>query len=186
MQRTKRLTKRDLLLPLVACMLCLPLPHLAADSEDADVEQMLTIGETEYIYIQESDFAYDSRIDTGATTCSIHAEEITPFERDGEQWVTFKLVNFKTDERIEIEKPVTREVSIKRHGSDAQERYVVSLGVKIRDAMVKTEFSLTDRSDYSYPLLVGRNMLRGIAVVDVSQSYLMGREAKKTAKPKGK
>lgn len=171
---------------MVACMLCLPLPQLAANTEDADEAQILTIGETEFIYIQEADFAYDSRIDTGATTCSIHAEEITPFERDGEQWVKFKLANFKSNARIEIEKPVVREVSIKRHGSDSQQRYVVSLGVKIRDAIVKTEFSLTERTDYTYPLLVGRNMLRGVAVVDVSQSYLMGKQVQKRPKPKGK
>ncbi|MGB0414222.1 MAG: ATP-dependent zinc protease [Coraliomargarita sp.] len=169
MQLPQRL-KLLLLLPIF----CLSAATVLAQSDAAE-EQILIVGETEYIYIKDSGYAYDSRIDTGATTCSIHAEEITPFERDGESWVKFKLVNFNNKERIELERRIARVAQIKRHGFDSQERYVVKLTVVIDNKEAKVEFSLADRTNYTYPLLVGRNLLRGQAIVDVNQSYMLGK-----------
>lgn len=148
----------------------------AQAQSDAAEEQILMVGETEYIYIKDSAYAYDSRIDTGATTCSIHAEEIVPFERDGESWVKFSLVNFNNQKRVELERRVARIAQIKRHGFESQERYAVKLTVVIDNKEAKVEFTLADRSNYTYPLLVGRNLLRGQAIVDVNQSYLLGKK----------
>ncbi len=160
------------LLLCVCSLLFLPACSVAEET-DAAIGTPRVLGETEYLFIQEAGVSYDSRIDTGATTCSIHVEDLTPFERDGESWVKFHLVGEKEDQKIEVEKPVSRVVKIKRHGTESQERYVVLLGVKLGEEIVQTEFSLTDRGDYTYPLLVGRNLLRGVAVVDVSKSYVL-------------
>jgi len=141
---------------------------------------LITIGEAEYLYVLEAEYAYDARIDTGATTCSIHAEDITVIERDGEQWARFNLVNFDTKERIERSEKIVRVVDIKQHGSESVSRYVVVLKVQFAGELRPFEFTLADRSNYSYPMLVGRNLLRGIALVDVSQSYTL---PKVTAKP---
>ncbi|GEM_PF-544291 len=149
-------------------------------ADDPAASNLLTIGETEHLYVHDAEYAYDARIDTGATTCSIHAEDIQPFERDGEQWVKFKLVNFSTKERIERSEKVTRVVDIKRHGSDSVTRHAVNLKVQLAEDTRIIEFTLTDRSNYRYPLLVGRNLLRGIAVVDVSQSYTLKQPTKKS------
>ncbi|CAA6678015.1 MULTISPECIES: RimK/LysX family protein [unclassified Lentimonas] len=140
---------------------------------DPAAEELLTIGEAERLYVHEAEYAYDARIDTGATTCSIHAEDITHIERDGEKWVKFNLVNFDTNERIKRIEKVVRVVEIKQHGSKSASRYVVMLKVQLGDDTRLFEFSLADRSNYSYPMLVGRNLLRGIAVVDVSLSYTL-------------
>ena len=148
--------------------------------KDPAAEELLTIGETEHLYVHEAEYAYDARIDTGATTCSIHAENITPIERDGEQWVKFNLVNFDTKERIECSEKVMRVVEIKQHGSKSVSRYVVILKLQLGDDTLPFEFSLADRSNYSYPMLVGRNLLRGIAVVDVSQSYTLPKPTQKS------
>ncbi len=167
---------KSTLLPMMICSLVFCASPSFADQKDVEAEPSLKIfGETEYLFIQEAKLHYDSRIDTGATTCSIHAVDIEPFERDGDAWVKFNLVDVKKKQNIAVEKPVARVVSIKRHGAESQERYVVLLGVKLGDDVVKTEFSLTDRSDYTYPLLVGRNLLRGVATVDVSKSYVLGK-----------
>ncbi|ADE55676.1 ATP-dependent zinc protease family protein [Coraliomargarita akajimensis] len=165
---------------LALCVLSTTL--FAAAQEETKTSELLLFGETEYLYIEEAAYTYDSRIDTGATTNSIHAEKITPFERDGENWVRFELVNYKTEKRIELEKPVSRVVSIKRHGTDSQERFVVLLGVLIGSEIIHMEFSLNNRENYSYPLLVGRNLLRGVATVDVSQSYVQGKPSTKQIK----
>lgn len=173
-----RLLKHLLLFNLtLASCISAPSSHNEADPATGE---MIVIGETEHLYIMEAEYAYDARIDTGATTCSLHAEDIVPFERDGDQWVTFNLVNFDTKERIELKEKVARVVEIKQHGSDSVSRYVVRLKVMIDQEPRTFEFSLTDRSNYSYPMLVGRNLLRGIATVDVSQSYTLKKPTKKS------
>ena len=151
---------------------CLSAHDLGEEIDPVEAE-LVVVGATEYLYIKEANFAYDARVDTGATTCSIHAEDIAPFERDGEQWVKFTLVNFDTKERTELKKAVVRVAKIKQHKSETLERYVVHLSVLIAGKDTDIEFSLTNRKNYSYPLLVGRNLLRGVAVVDVSQSYTL-------------
>lgn len=149
----------------------------AASSDDPAEQEMLVIGETEFLFITEADCVFDSRIDTGATTCSIHALDIEEFERDGEAWVSFKLVNPSNDQTVELEKEVARVVRVtRREGEAAQKRYIVPLDATIGDRTMTLEFSLTDRTDFEYPLLVGRNLLRGLAVVDVSQAYTEGKK----------
>ncbi|WP_168433240.1 ATP-dependent zinc protease family protein [Pontiella sulfatireligans] len=165
-----------LLLSLVACSTVSD----KSDPTDPAMGEMLVIGEAEYLYVNEAACTYDARIDTGATTCSIHAEDIAPFERDDEQWIKFTLVNPGTKERTEITEKLVRVVTIKQHESDSVKRYVVLLKVFIGRQMRTFEFTLADRSDYSYPLLVGRNLLRGHALVDVSQSYTLSKPGKQT------
>tara|TARA_B110000208_G_scaffold27862_1_gene36471 strand:- start:17000 stop:17245 length:246 start_codon:yes stop_codon:yes gene_type:complete len=69
-------------------------------------------------------------------------------------------------------------VDIKQHDSDSVSRYVVAIKVFIEQKPRAFEFSLADRSNYSYPMLVGHNLLRGIAIVDVSQSYTLDKPTK--------
>jgi hypothetical protein len=149
-------------------------------ADDPATPQQLILGEAEFLYVYEAEYAYDARIDTGATTCSIHAEDIQSFERDGEQWVQFTLINYETQERSKHEKKVVRVAEIKQHGAKPLKRFVVPLKVQLDEASRTFEFSLADRSNYHYPLLVGRNLLRGIAIVDVSQSYTLKKSTQKS------
>ena len=43
------------------------------------------------------------------------------------------------------------------------------LNIKIGHLTLEREFTLTDRSAFDYPVLIGRNLLSGIAVVDVTR-----------------
>ncbi|MFC5051395.1 RimK/LysX family protein [Rubritalea spongiae] len=134
------------------------------------------LGEVEPIGVLDVDWYYSARIDTGATTSSIHAEKIEPFERDGVQWVRFELVNEESGKKEKLERKIERKVRIKEHDDDSERRYVVKLHVYYGGENELLEFTLTDRSGYKYPLLVGRNLLRGIAVVDVSKKNTLKKE----------
>jgi hypothetical protein len=48
-----------------------------------------------------------------------------------------------------------------------QARYKVNMLVKIRGKKIRTSFTLADRSQQAYPVLIGRNALRGKFLVDV-------------------
>lgn len=145
---------------------------VAAKPAMPEIGDMLVIGEAEFIYVREAKMKLRARIDTGATTSSISAINIKRFERDGKKWVRFviPLKDGKTSQLIE--RPITRIAEIKRHGAESMERPVVTLQVSIGSIKTKSEFSLTDRSAFEYPVLIGRTFLSGRAVVDVSQKYV--------------
>ncbi|QQL45969.1 ATP-dependent zinc protease family protein [Sulfuriroseicoccus oceanibius] len=138
-------------------------------STSATQEEPIIVGEVEPVGIVEAGTHFEARIDTGAETCSIHAENIEAFERDGKKWVRFQLINPTTKEPILLERPQVRRVKIKHQEGEFERRMVVKLRAAFGEEIRPTEFTLTDRSLYQYPLLVGRNLLHGTAIVDVSR-----------------
>lgn len=142
-----------------------------------NVQDKVVFGQLEYTTINPSGWRMKSRIDSGATTTSIDARDIKPFERDGQSWVRFNLFDRNNGKTFEIEKPVSRIVEIKRHGTEKQKRYVVELELTIGSVSDRVEVSLTDRSDFTYPVLIGRNFMMDRAIIDVSKKYV----AKKAA-----
>lgn len=144
---------------MLACFLAAP-----AQAENDTHKQIF--GYIEDVRVMELDHNMRAKLDTGATTSSIDAREIEPFEKDGEDWVRFTVVNRDTEERQVLEEPIIRIVHIKRHGKDSQERYVVDLDFCIGDRLITEEVSLTSRKKWNHPLLVGRNHLAGHVLVD--------------------
>ena len=116
-----------------------------------------------------------ARIDTGATTSSIHAVDAENFERDGKPWVRFK--SGTPGKKLEtLELPWTRHVRIKGEDDDFDRRPVVLIEVTVDGHRRRIEATLNDRSNYSYPLLIGRNFLRDNCIVDVSRKHVLGKK----------
>lgn len=127
------------------------------------------IGEVETVRLPDFKSSFEARVDTGATTCSIDAFDIKNFERDGRKWVSFKIKSRTSGEQKSFELPVVRIVPIKRHGMPDQKRFSVMLNIKMGHLTLEREFTLTDRSSFDYQILLGRNLLSGIAIVDVTR-----------------
>lgn len=127
------------------------------------------IGEVEPVYFEPFDEPFFARVDTGAETSSIDAREVKEFERDGKKWVSFYVEHPETGERSHFECPVKRRLRIKRALQD-ERRVAVDLVVHIGKEVVKGEFTLSDREEFEYPVLLGRNIISGLALVDVSRS----------------
>ena len=126
------------------------------------------IGSTEPVRVLPGNVVLDSRIDTGAETTSIHAMDIKLFERDSQEFVSFRL---DTDKNTSImEEPVLKYIKIKRHDEESQVRPVIKLRLVLGEHERVVLVTLTDRSKFKYPLLIGRNFLRDIYIVDVSES----------------
>ncbi|VUD53186.1 hypothetical protein TDB9533_01784 [Thalassocella blandensis] len=135
------------------------------------------LGRVEYIWIEEVKTYLKSRIDTGAKSSSLHAQNIQRFERNGESWVRFALM--MDEELINMEAPLERTVKIRQAGVEGLEkRPVVKLNVQLGELKEETEFTLTDRSDMLYPILLGRSFLRDIALVDVARKFTRKRDPK--------
>ena len=130
------------------------------------------IGAVEHVYILPMKTPFEARIDTGAVGSSIDVTDMHKFERDGEKWVSFVLVNETNGETHRFEKPIEKKVSIKRAHKD-EKRVVVMMDIKIGNEIVNAEFSLADREKFDYQALIGRNILAGRAVVDCSITHTL-------------
>jgi len=73
---------------------------------------------------------------------------------------------------LAMERPLKRTVKVKRKGAPSQLRYVVELSFCLDGREHQAEFSLTDRSAFLYPALLGREFLKDVAVVDPANAFL--------------
>lgn len=132
----------------------------------------LILGESEWVYIEEANGAFQSRVDTGAATSSISATDIIVFEREGKRWVKFKMP-LENGKSLEIEAPFVRYVKIKQaSANDTDRRPVVRLTMQLGSLTEKAEFSLKDRSEMDFSLLLGREFIKDVAVVDVAREFV--------------
>ena len=115
-----------------------------------------------------------ARIDTGAATTSIHAEDIELVEKDGKRWVHFTLLDPASGQRVDFEQRLQRRVLIRQSDGAEQRRYVVQLWITLGESRSLLDVTLTDRDHMEYPMLIGRNMLIDTLIVDVSRQNLAG------------
>ena len=149
-------------------------PKSISKWEWLESEGKILVGSVEQIMLSNENIRYGARIDTGATSSSIDARDVTRFERDGDRWVRFKL--FNAGEFVaEIERPVIRWVRVfQSDNQDGSRRPVVEMAYELGEFKDTAEFTLTDRSHLEYPVLIGRNIITDRMLVDVSDSFIHG------------
>lgn len=152
----------------------------AAHAEEGEQALPPAYGWLEWAALEPGHVLMRAKLDTGARTSSLSAVDIERFTRDGFDWVRF-VVPISADDgitgapqRIRMELPLQREALIKRHGASASRRPVVHVELCLGGHKFTTPVTLTDRSRFNYPLLLGRSALRGRAVIDVDQTYQHG------------
>ncbi|HDY8125744.1 TPA: ATP-dependent zinc protease [Vibrio vulnificus] len=158
-----------------------PEPKVIA-APPAPTKSQIILGAIEKVTIESINQSFDARVDTGATTSSLNAVDIEMFERNGKDWVRFHLSDPEqpATEQNWIEAPVIRYVKIRQStNDDTERRAVVELWVKVGAMKEKAQFTLADRSQMSHPVLLGREFIRDIALVDVSRSYIQTGQKKK-------
>lgn len=117
-----------------------------------------------------------AKLDSGARTSAIHAENIRLFEDDdGQQMVSFVIRDDHGDPQsdvMELLLPLEREVNIKlRYTDDSDARPVVRLEFCMAGKRHSELFSLADRSRFNYPVLLGREFLKHEYLIDPSESF---------------
>ncbi|WP_411992594.1 RimK/LysX family protein [Agarivorans sp. DSG3-1] len=94
-------------------------------------------------------------------------------ERNINATVKFDLVHPQTGELLSLERPLARLSGIQGRGDHGiLYRPVVDLALSSGDITVNTAVNLTDRSAFSYSILIGKTFLREQAWVDSSYDYL--------------
>lgn len=148
-------------------------PDPACEPQAVEQPSKLVVGRRETVWIEPLQMLLPARIDTGAETASLDARNIEEFERNGKPWVRFDIVHPATGEAVNVQREVVRSVRILQSSADKPERRVViELGIVIGDIRQQAEFTLSNRSHLDFQVLVGRNILRDLMIVDVGQSNI--------------
>lgn len=148
-----------------------PAPQSTTSGSVNNIGNKIVVGRVEWLWIEPVNRVYEARVDTGATTSSISALDITPFEKDGKRWVRFRLAPDDSGESFEVEAPLVRYVRIRQASSEELDRRpVTALTVRLGKMTEVAEFTLTNRTQMGYPILLGREFLRDVAVVDVAKT----------------
>ena len=141
--------------------------------KDVGGDHKIILGANEWIYLNPPGHHFQARIDTGAATSSLNALNVQQFERNGRRWVSFDLVASDAKTPLHLEAPMVRKVKIRQASyEEIERRPVVELDVALGNSIMQTtEFTLTDRTQMSYPVLLGRSFLRDLTLVDVAIEF---------------
>ncbi|MCV4284504.1 retropepsin-like aspartic peptidase RloA2 [Pseudomonas capsici] len=157
--------------PILALLSLLALPVMAAEPT--------LYGRYENIKVAEIGQTFKAKMDTGALTASLSAKDIELFQRDGEDWVRFRLATKDADRKV-YEHKVARISTIKGRAEgddedetiDSAKRPVVDLELCLGNKKRTVEVNLVDRSHFNYPLLIGAKALREFdAAVNPARRY---------------
>jgi hypothetical protein len=106
-----------------------------------------------------------ARVDTGATTSAVWASNI---KLDGDK-LTFNLFDktspYYDGRLISVTEFKTKD--IRSTNGAVERRYVVKLPIQVNGRKIRASFTLANRERQVYPVLIGRNILRGKFAVDV-------------------
>ncbi|MBE9537473.1 MAG: ATP-dependent zinc protease [Proteobacteria bacterium] len=145
-----------------------PVGALCAPQET--LPEKLVVGRHEQVWLEDIQLALPARVDTGAETASLDARNIERFERNGKRWVRFEILHPDSGEALLLERRLKRTVSIiQSNTSEPERRPVIKLGITMGHITQSAEFTLSNRSHLDYQLLIGRNILKDVMVVDVSK-----------------
>ena len=111
-----------------------------------------------------------AKIDTGAYTCSLHCSsnevvdgilEFVLLDDEHPEFTGRKYFFKKFDQR-----------EVKNSFGEAELRYVIKTKIKIFDRLIRAEFSLSNRGNLKFPVLLGRKILRNRFLIDVTKKDL--------------
>ncbi len=133
----------------------------------------VTVGRLEYIALPKLGVdRVEAKLDTGAYRSALHYQKISlriVDERE-ELVVTFAMGRKRTKM---VFKRFSR-VTVKSSTGQRTDRYLITTQVKLNSFTVNTQFTLFDRSDMKYQVLLGRKFMSGRFVVDVARKNVLG------------
>lgn len=110
-----------------------------------------------------------AKVDTGAYTSAVHAEEVMEETEDGYKILKFSLLpphhSKYTGKLIKTRNYTIKKV--KNSFGQVENRYKVKTKVDVQGDQIDAEFTLSDRKKMKNAILLGRKLLIGRFLVDV-------------------
>lgn len=115
-----------------------------------------------------------AKVDTGAYTSALHCTDIQLKLIEGREAICFKVFTKGSSKKSLKEYCFTdfSKKDIKNSFGNTETRYVIKTTVNILGEKFESEFSLADRENMRFPVLLGRKLLYRKFMVDVSKKNL--------------
>jgi hypothetical protein len=123
-----------------------------------------------------------AKIDTGARTSALHAFRVTPFTKDGAAYVRFAVHPMQRRRLPEVMcvALVIDHRGVTDSGGRVEQRYVIRTNLKLGKRKWPVEFTLANRDQMGFRMLIGRQALRRRYHVDPGRSFITRKKKKKT------
>ncbi|MGB4800083.1 MAG: RimK family alpha-L-glutamate ligase [Candidatus Saccharimonadales bacterium] len=131
--------------------------------------QKTTIGRAEKVDLLDFHMSdIPAKVDTGADSSSIWASSIEE-KVDGLYFVLFGPGHLAYTGKVQrFTKPDYSMTRVANSFGHKELRYKVKLRLGIKGRVIRATFTLSDRSEKTYPILLGRRLLHGKFIVDVT------------------
>ena len=143
----------------------------------------LTIGWREWLALPKLEVPLiKAKVDTGARTSSLHAFDVETFRRRGVERVRFKIhpLQRSSRETIAAEAELIEHRLVKSSTGKQTLRPVIATTIDLMGSMWDIELTLINRDSMGFRMLLGREAIRGLFVVDPGRSFLAGKNVRTT------
>lgn len=140
------------------------------------MENLKIIGSEEWCSFENFGIpAIKARVDSGAKTSSIQANNIKPFYKDTEEWVSFEVNPLQENRSITIkcEAKIYAKRTVKSSMGISEERIVVKTLTTMGSDSFEIELTLANRDSMEFRMLIGREALQNRFLVNPSVTNLL-------------
>lgn len=140
--------------------------------------ETLTLGWEEWVALPDLGLpALKAKVDTGARTSALHAFDIEPFGPAGRPKLRFAIhpIPNRLDLTIACSAAIKDRREVTSSNGETDLRYVIETPLRIGDAQVPVEITLTDRTAMAYRMLLGRQAIQPDWVVSPTESFCQPR-----------
>jgi hypothetical protein len=142
-----------------------------SDSGPSRQGSPVTLGYVEDAYLGRLGLEMKAKLDTGADTSSLYARDMRVYKKTGsDNWVEFRVIG-KNGRSIRYDQNVISFVAIKLKSGGTQRRPVIHLPLCVGGVSGLAEFTLADREQFEYGVLIGREFLASRIVVDSGKTF---------------
>jgi hypothetical protein len=145
-------------------------------------KRALVVGWREWVRLPELGVSLiKAKVDTGARTSALHAENVRIVRRGGRQLVRFTIHPRQRSKKLAVDAvaPLVEERRVTSSSGVEELRPVIVTTVDVGGDQWSIEMTLTRRDEMGFRMLLGRQAVRGHVIVDPGRSYITRKVTRK-------
>lgn len=136
--------------------------------------RLKTIGRREFVSLPDMGFGpVEAKVDTGAFRTALHCLSCRQID-EGDRTILEAVFDLDGTGARTFYFDQYAKRQVRSSFGETEMRFCVRIWMKLGRKKIKSEVSLTDRSDMRYQVLIGRKTLQKRYVVDVSKIFVLG------------
>jgi hypothetical protein len=142
-----------------------------------NMKEKILVGARETIDLPELGlFGIATRIDTGAQTSSLHVDHISENKETGMLDFEFHPDSHDVNKTTKCSAKILARKRVKSSNGEKERRYIINTLAVMGELNWTIRLSLTNRSSMNHLMLLGRQAMKGVMLVDPEFSYLASQQ----------